>query len=63
MAAGKNMKYDSLVLLCEWGSCGFTASGMEDFSNHIAGHLKEHLKEQIQGDESDNEPQGGLSWW
>lgn len=57
MAAGKNMKYDSLVLLCEWGSCGFTASGMEDFSNHIAGHLKEHLKEQIQGDESDNEPQ------
>ncbi|XP_007882632.1 histone H4 transcription factor [Callorhinchus milii] len=53
MAPGKNMKYDSLVLLCEWGSCRFTASRMEDFSNHIAEHLKAHL----QGEEEDIEPQ------
>ncbi|GCC23153.1 histone H4 transcription factor isoform X1 [Chiloscyllium punctatum] len=53
MAAGKSVKYNSLVLLCEWSSCGFTASGMEDFSNHIAGHLKD----QVQGDENDIEPQ------
>ncbi|XP_078055112.1 histone H4 transcription factor isoform X3 [Mustelus asterias] len=53
MAAGKSVKYDSLVLLCEWGSCRFTASGMEDFSNHIAGHLKD----QAQGDENEIEPQ------
>uniref|UniRef100_UPI00398E3EC7 histone H4 transcription factor n=1 Tax=Pristiophorus japonicus TaxID=55135 RepID=UPI00398E3EC7 len=57
MAAGKSVKYDSLVLLCEWGSCGFTASGMEEFSNHIAGHLKEQLQRDVNAIEPQEEHQ------
>ncbi|NXY87244.1 HINFP factor, partial [Alcedo cyanopectus] len=33
----------ALVLQCEWDSCAFVASKMEEFCEHVAQHLQQHL--------------------
>lgn len=35
----------TIVVACEWGSCSYKGTRMEDLSEHMSQHLKDHLGE------------------
>ncbi|XP_045139500.1 histone H4 transcription factor [Echinops telfairi] len=40
---GKAARKENLGLQCEWGSCSFVCSAMEEFCEHVTQHLQQHL--------------------
>ncbi|KAM9219905.1 histone H4 transcription factor isoform 3-T3 [Dugong dugon] len=40
---GKVPRKENLGLQCEWGSCSFVCSAMEEFCEHVTQHLQQHL--------------------
>nr|XP_033774951.1 histone H4 transcription factor isoform X3 [Geotrypetes seraphini] len=50
MAPGKVNKREILVLQCEWGSCDYVSSTMEDFCKHVS---SEHLQQHLEGDDEE----------
>ncbi|XP_063063247.1 histone H4 transcription factor [Engraulis encrasicolus] len=45
-----------MVVSCEWGSCSYKGTRMEDLSEHMAEHLKEHLGDGDTMEELDDYP-------
>lgn len=41
---GKVPRKENLGLQCEWGSCSFVCSAMEDFFEHVTEHLQQHMR-------------------
>ncbi|XP_071396713.1 histone H4 transcription factor [Centroberyx affinis] len=52
MAKKRNL--DDLVVLCEWASCNFKGSSMEELSDHMSLHLKDHLGDRDAMEELDD---------
>lgn len=50
---GKVPRKENLGLQCEWGSCSFVCSAMEEFCEHVTQHLQQHL--QGSGEEEEEE--------
>lgn len=50
---GKVPRKENLGLQCEWGSCSFVCSAMEEFCQHVTQHLQQHL--QGSGEEEEEE--------
>ncbi|XP_032328367.1 histone H4 transcription factor isoform X1 [Camelus ferus] len=51
---GKVPRKENLGLQCEWGSCSFVCSAMEEFCEHVTQHLQQHL--QGSGEEEEEDP-------
>lgn len=41
----KRKDLSKMVVSCEWGSCSFRGTRMEDLSEHMSQHLKDHVGE------------------
>ena len=41
----KKKQLSNLVVMCEWASCTFKGTSMEELSEHMSLHLKDHLGE------------------
>lgn len=50
---GKGPRKENLGLQCEWGSCSFVCSAMEEFFKHVTQHLQEHVHGSKEEEEED----------
>ncbi|XP_058145461.1 histone H4 transcription factor isoform X2 [Dasypus novemcinctus] len=50
---GKTPRKENLGLQCEWGSCSFVCSAMEEFCEHVTQHLQQHLHSSEEDEEED----------
>lgn len=57
---GKVPRKENLGLQCEWGSCSFVCSAMEEFCEHVTQHLQQHLHSpgEEEGEEDEDNPLG-----
>lgn len=57
---GKVPRKENLGLQCEWGSCSFVCSAMEEFCEHVTQHLQQHLHGpgEEEGEEEEDDPLG-----
>ena len=58
---GKVPRKENLGLQCEWGSCSFVCSAMEEFCEHVTQHLQQHLQgsgEEEEEEEEEEDPLG-----
>ncbi|KAM6172614.1 histone H4 transcription factor [Erethizon dorsatum] len=55
---GKVPRKENLGLQCEWGSCSFVCSAMEEFCEHVTQHLQQHLHSpgEEEGEEDEDNP-------
>uniref|UniRef100_A0A8C5L1B5 C2H2-type domain-containing protein n=1 Tax=Jaculus jaculus TaxID=51337 RepID=A0A8C5L1B5_JACJA len=51
---GKVPRKENLWLQCEWGSCSFVCSTMEEFFQHVTQHLQQHMHGPREEDEEDD---------
>ncbi|XP_047548794.1 histone H4 transcription factor isoform X2 [Lutra lutra] len=47
---------ENLGLQCEWGSCSFVCSAMEEFCEHVTQHLQQHLHSSGEEEEEEEDP-------
>lgn len=52
---GKVPRKENLGLQCEWGSCSFVCSAMEEFCEHVTQHLQKHLHSSGEEEEEEEE--------
>lgn len=50
---GKVPRKEKLGLQCEWGSCSFVCSAMEEFCEHVTQHLQKYLHNSEEEEEED----------
>uniref|UniRef100_A0A8D0IMH1 ATP binding cassette subfamily G member 4 n=1 Tax=Sus scrofa TaxID=9823 RepID=A0A8D0IMH1_PIG len=53
---GKVPRNENLGLQCEWGSCSFVCSAMEEFCEHVTQHLQQHLQGSGEEEEEEEDP-------
>uniref|UniRef100_A0A8C5LBU2 Histone H4 transcription factor n=1 Tax=Jaculus jaculus TaxID=51337 RepID=A0A8C5LBU2_JACJA len=51
---GKAPWKENLWLQCEWGSCSFVCSAMEEFFQHVTQHVQQHMHGPREEDEEDD---------
>ncbi|GAB1294114.1 Histone H4 transcription factor [Apodemus speciosus] len=51
---GKVPRKENLGLQCEWGSCSFVCSAMEEFFDHVTQHLQQHMHGSKEEEEEDD---------
>lgn len=51
---GKVPRKEKLGLQCEWGSCSFVCSAMEEFFDHVTQHLQQHMHGSKEEDEEED---------
>ena len=55
---GKVPRKENLGLQCEWGSCSFVCSAMEEFCEHVTQHLRQHLHGSGEEEDEEEDPLG-----
>ncbi|KAF6103618.1 histone H4 transcription factor [Phyllostomus discolor] len=53
---GKVPRKEKLGLQCEWGSCSFVCSAMEEFCEHVTQHLQKYLHNSEEEEEEEEDP-------
>lgn len=51
---GKVPRKENLGLQCEWGSCSFVCSAMEEFCEHVTQHLQKYLHSSEEEEEEED---------
>ncbi|XP_054448373.1 histone H4 transcription factor [Pteronotus mesoamericanus] len=54
--SGKVPRKEKLGLQCEWGSCSFVCSAMEEFCEHVTQHLQKYLHSSEEEEEEEEDP-------